>query len=101
MGSMKQLSHFAPFFHQASSAATTGQSSVKVHMSTIMDWIIGLLAVQEPMENLYKLNSLNKCMNVKTYGDLYQHYQDKCCLSIYSCEESNIYIDSVIQNALI
>lgn len=40
-------------------------------------------------------------MNVKTYQDLYPHYQDRCNLSIIGCEESNVYIDSVIQNALI
>ena len=72
-----------------------------VHMSTIMEWIISLLAVQEPLENLYKLNSLNKCINVKNYQDLYPHYFDRCCLSIISCEESNVYIDATIQNALI
>lgn len=100
---MKQLSHFAPFYMQPASttSSASGQSSAKVHMSTIMDWIISLLAIQEPMENLYKLNSLNKCMNVKTYQDLYPHYQDRCCLSIQSCEDSNIYIDSTIQNVLI
>lgn len=53
------------------------------------------------MENLYKLNSLNKCINVKNYQDMYPHYQDRCCLSIISCEESNVYIDSTIQNVLI
>lgn len=101
----KQLSHFAPFYsHPQSSTSSSTQNSSKVHMvhmSTIMDWIIGLLAVQEPIENLYKLNSLNKCINVKNYQDLYPHYFDRCCLSVISCEESNVYIDAVIQNALI
>ena len=80
----------------SSNSSAAGQQSAKIHMSTIMEWIISLLAVQEPMENLYKLNSLNKCMTVKTYQDLYPHYQDRCNLSIIGCEESNIYLDSVI-----
>jgi len=66
-----------------------------------MEWIVGLLAIQEPMENLYKLNNLNKCMSVKDYTDLYPHYGDKCQMSIVGCEESNVYIDACIQSVLI
>ena len=67
----KQLSQYAPFFSQPMSAASTGssqpssQAGLKVHMGQIIDWIFGLIAPVEPSENLFKLNSLNKCMRMK------------------------------------
>ena len=73
----------------------------KVHMSVITEWITSNLAVVEPQENLYKLNNLNKCINVKTSQEIYKHFGASCRLTINGCEESNIYIDSAVGSVLI
>ena len=70
-------------------------------MSVIIEWITSNLAVVEPQENLYKLNNLNKCINVKTSQEIYPNFGPNCRLSINGCEESNIYIDSAVSSVLI
>lgn len=76
-------------------------STAKVHMAQIIEWINSNLAVVEPQENLFKLNNLNKCINVKTYQEIYPNFGTQCRLSIMGCEDSNIYIDSVVSSVLI
>lgn len=68
----KQLSNYAPFFNQPNlaGAGASNPSSTKVHMNSICDWINSLLFMIEPSENIYKMNSLNKCVTVKTYDEI-------------------------------
>lgn len=70
-------------------------------MNTICDWINGLLFMIEPSDNVFKMISLNKCVTVKKYDDIYHHYGNNCKLTIIGCEESNIYIDSNVETLLI
>lgn len=70
-------------------------------MSTIIDWVSNLLITSEPTENLFKLNSLNKCVATKSYQEMYPHYGNLCKMSITNCEESNIYIDSNVETLLV
>ena len=47
------------------------------------------------------MNSLNKCVSVKTYEELYHLQGNNCRVSIIGCEDSNIYIDSNVETLLI
>ena len=40
-------------------------------MTQIVEWINSVLAVVEPQEQLFKMNNLNKCINIKTNQDIY------------------------------
>ena len=70
-------------------------------MNTICEWTNSLLFMIEPTDNVFKLNSLNKCVTVKQYDEIYPHYGNNCKLGIIGCEESNIYIDSNVDSLLI
>ena len=96
----KQLSTFAHFFNP-NPASGGNQSSIKVHMNTIIEWINGILLTIEPSEGLFKLNNLNKCVATKSFMEVYPHYGNNCKMSIVNCEESNVYIDSNVDSLLI
>lgn len=70
-------------------------------MTQIVEWINSVLAVVEPQEQLFKMNNLNKCINIKTNSDIYQNFGIQCRLSIMGCEESHIYIDSMVSCLLV
>jgi len=63
-GASKPLSSYAPFFNVPSQIGQ--QTSAKVHMSVIIEWINNLLLTTEPTEGIFKLNSLNKCVVTKS-----------------------------------
>lgn len=70
-------------------------------MNTIIEWISSLLYPIEPVDGLLKMNNLNKCVTMKSYQEINQHYGNNCKLTIMGCEESNIYIDSNIETLLV
>ena len=47
------------------------------------------------------MNNLNKCVTVKKHEDIYHHYGLNCKMSIIGCDESNIYVDSIVETLLV
>mmetsp|Transcript_2001 Transcript_2001/g.3546 ORF Transcript_2001/g.3546 Transcript_2001/m.3546 type:complete len:186 (-) Transcript_2001:393-950(-) len=75
--------------------------SVKVHMNVIIDWINTVLSPSEPTESTLKMNSLYRCVSLKSFEEIYQPYNSNCKLSITGCEESLIYVDANVDTLLI
>ena len=93
-GGVKHISSYAQFFNIATG---TPNSSKKVHMNEIIDWINNLLLMIEPSEGVYNLNNFNKCVAIKNSKEIYNHIGNTCKLNIIECEDSSIFIDSNVE----